>query len=130
MNKIGGGFMDKEIESQLNKLRVPYEVRGTNDEEIFIPCSRNRIMLEQDKCYLVALDDIVLNPPPEVTLHTNWNNGNVPKYKCYKMEVTKIMGNMIKINGVGYDLDTNTTIPYVWSGWIPNDMIKVLSKLD
>ena len=63
------------------------------------------------------------------TLTLNWNHGSIPKYKFYKVDILKIMAQMIKINGIAFDFINNHDIDEIWSGWLPLNSIKILEKI-
>jgi hypothetical protein len=81
------------------------------------------------KCYIVELENYIVNPPPNFTLAQNWNHGSVPKHKFYKCEISQVMGSMVRIMGCGYDpindIDTND----IWDGWVPQAGIKIIKEL-
>ena len=124
--------MDKLIKEQLSKVKVavlpPYDENVT---EIFIPkttqiLSKNVL---EGNYYLVQLAPFILNEPEGYNLSSNWNNGSVPLHSCYKCEVNKILGKMIKITGIGYDLNNQIDLNYMWSGWVPQEGVTILQKL-
>jgi hypothetical protein len=124
--------MNPLIKTQLNKIRTvkipPYE---DNTTSITIPMRtpNDPIILEEDKCYLIQVEDYILNPPDGFTLHTNWNHNKIPKCKYMKIDVNKIMGKMIKVNSIGYDMDSKVNINEMWEGWLPEKSIIVLERL-
>lgn len=124
--------MNPLIKTQLDKIRTvkvpPYE---DNTTHITIPMRtpNDPIILEEDKCYIVQVEDYILNPPDGFTLHTNWNQNKIPKCKYMKIDVSKIMGKMIKVNSIGYDMGTKSSINEVWEGWLPEKSIIVLERL-
>lgn len=79
--------------------------------------------------YILELADYVINEPPNFTLSSNWNNGTKPKHKYNKAEVIQIMGKMVKINCIGYNMQEDKNIPDVWEGWVPEKAIKLIKYL-
>lgn len=124
--------MNKIIEDQLNKLKVckvpPYDYT-TMELHISRQTPVKECLLEENHCYLLKLENYIINPPANFTLHTNWNKGIIPKHECVKAVVSKIMGKMIFINSVGYDLKNNLDTDDVWDGWVPYKSIKVIKEL-
>jgi len=123
--------MNPLVKTQLDKIRgvdlPPYD-----DNTLVInidKMSSTMNELRQDECYLISVEDYILNPPDGFTLHTNWNNNKIPKHKVMKVDVSKVMGKMIKVNAIGYDLKSNRDIPESWEGWLPEKSIKVIERL-
>lgn len=80
-------------------------------------------------CYLIELEDYLVNPPPTFAFHINWNGNNIPKSKHYKCECLQLMGKMVKINGVGFDWENQVDLYDMWSGWLPLKSIKIIQEL-
>lgn len=89
----------------------------------------NEFKYEVDKCYLIHLDKSLLINDPNSLLISNWNKGSVPPSEYMKVDVSKILGKMIYINGLGYNPDTNEDYDDVWSGWLPTSLIEMISLL-
>ena len=86
---------------------------------------------QENQCYIIELDNILLDKEVEenIGLAVNWNNSQFPSCKFYKIDVIKIMGKMIKCNGIGYDYNNNQDLNILWSGWLPKDKIKIINKI-
>ena len=124
--------MNPLIKAQLEKVRVatlPEYDEGTTVLHIPKRTASDPLILEQDKCYIIKVEDYILNPPDGFTLHTNWNNNVAPKHKYMKVDVCRVIGKMIKVNSIGYDIDAGTDIPSMWEGWLPEKSITVISRL-
>ena len=124
--------MNPLIKTQLNKIRtVRLPEFDDNTTHLNIPMRTNSdpIVVEQDKCYIIQVEDYILNPPDGFTLHTNWNGNKIPKHKFMKVDVTKIMGKMIKVNSIGYDMFNGTNINDMWEGWLPEKSNTVIERL-
>ena len=127
-----GDSVNPLIKTQLDKIRTvkvpPYE---DNTTHITIPMRtpNDPIILEEDKCYIVQVEDYILNPPDGFTLHTNWNQNKIPKHKIMKIDVRKVMGKMIKVNSIGYDIINKVNINDVWEGWLPEKSITVIERI-
>ena len=123
--------MNPLIKVQLDKIRgvdlPPYDDNTLTINIERMSHSSNE--LKQDECYLISVEDYILNPPDGFTLHTNWNGNKIPKHKFMKVDVTKIMGKMIKVNSIGYDMFNNTNINDMWEGWLPEKSITVIERL-
>ena len=96
--------MNKFIKEQLLKCKVANIPDFNNSTtQIFIPkavCCKAAEIIDNEKlklntCYLVKLEDYIINPYPGFTLHDNWNKGVIPKYSCMKIFVKNRVGKMI-----------------------------------
>ena len=87
-------------------------------------------MVDVGGYYIIELESYIINPPPNFTLHTNWNNGVVPKERVMQCVVEKIMGKMVFVNGIGYDRENLSYIDGTeWKGWLPEKSISVIMRL-
>ncbi len=121
--------MNKHTRKQLDKVkRFSLGYYDDNTTHIFIP-KITSIKIDVDCCYLVKLSDSIVHPQPNSTLATNWNQGRVPTHYYYKVDICKILGTMIQVNGVAYDYENQKDINELWSGWLPLKDIEVLCKL-
>ncbi len=124
--------MNPIIRAQLEACRVANVPLISEDTTtVFIPKSSEAEVspYQVNKCYLLALEDYILNPPPDSTLADNWNGGSIPKYKHYKAEISKVVGKMVRICGCGYDPTTDTDTLDIWEGWVPQQGIKLIKEL-
>lgn len=80
-------------------------------------------------CYLVKINaDTLLNRTSVVAV--NWNKGQVPICEYMTIFVLQIIGKMINVDGIGYDINTKENLPMLrWSGWLHIDEITQLEKL-
>lgn len=85
--------------------------------------------LKQDDCLVLEFMDYILNPPEGFTLHDNWNRGVKPKFKTVKACISQVMGKMVKLSCIGYDIDNDLDICEMWEGWIPSDGMKIIKRL-
>ena len=124
--------MNSLIKRELLNCRVA-EVPEFNDEDTEIIIYKNSTMrasqYQVHKCYLVELEDYIINPPPEFTLSSNWNKGTIPPSKFMKVEIAQVMGKMIRITGRGYDIITKSDMNTVWEGWVPQKSMKLIQQL-
>lgn len=120
------------IKEQLSKVRrVAIPAIDDDTQVITLMRSENGLptSLEVDHCYLIKVEDYILNPPEGFTLHTNWNKGLIPKHKVMKVDVCQIMGKMIKVNSIGYDLKNQVDTKDLWEGWLPQKAITIIERL-
>lgn len=124
--------MNDLIKQQLQNCKVANVPQfSDNDTQIVIPKGTSLTVspYQVHKCYVIELENYIINPPQTFTLADNWNNGSVPKRKYYKCEISQVVGKMVKIIGCGYDPDTDTDFSDVWEGWVPQNGIKLIKEL-
>lgn len=124
--------MNKIVEDQLKKVKIcklPEYDESTLELHIPKQSSNIQCSVEENHCYILQLERYIIDPPPNFTLHSNWNKGIPPKHEIVKAEISKIMGKMIKINSVGYDMKNNIDTNDLWEGWVPLKGIKVLKEI-
>ena len=121
--------MNKLIGEQLKKVSVAN--LGNFDEAtntFFIP-KFEQVKVAEDECYLIELNDSLLRHDDTSILESNWNCGRIPPTKYLKVDIIKVMGKMLKVNGVGFNYQTKTDTLDSWSGWLPLEYIKIIEKL-
>ena len=79
-------------------------------------------------CYLVKISDYIVKNPNSVVA-TNWNNGKAPQVNYMKIFVSKILGQNIYIDGLGFDFETKQDTNYMWSGWLPISDLEQITAL-
>lgn len=128
--------MNPLIKSQLDKISsIPLPSYDENTTHMIIPRCGNKpltpknIELKEGKYYLIMVEDYIIKPFDGFTLHDNWNKGIPPKHKYLKVEILKIMGNMINVNSVGFNIETRQDIMDSWVGWLPKKSITTLQEL-
>lgn len=87
------------------------------------------ILPQEGHYYLIELADYLINPPEGFTLHSNWNNNDIPTHKYMKCQCAKLMGKMVKILGVGFDYENRVDLEEYWDGWLPLKSIKILREI-
>lgn len=122
--------MNKIIKKQLDSTTIDLPFYDDNTTELVIKKSvgTDKTFII-DHCYLIKLEDYIINPPINFTLHTNWNNGIIPKHKYMKVECRKLMGKMINVVGFGFDIDNNVDINDSWEGWLPLKSIELIKEI-
>lgn len=121
--------MNKLIKEQLNKCNTARLPKFDDDTTHLLIKKYEPVSVLVGGCYIIEISVSVLNPTTNSLLASNWNNGSIPKHTHYKCEVEKILGSMIKINGLAYNISTATDINEMWSGWLPLDGIEIIEKL-
>lgn len=115
--------MKKIILDQLEKVEIANLDNFTPDAlKIVIP-KHTTPVFTVESCYLIHLKPAAfINEAVKV----NWNRGSVPRNNYMKVDIANKVGKMVKVIGVGYDIDTNTDLPDFWSGWLNTDEIEIL----
>ena len=123
------GKMDNIIKQQLQKTKhCNFPEYDDTTTHMIIP-RNTELYFTEGKCYVIELQDYLINPSNTFTYHINWNQNRIPTCKWYKCECIRIMGNNIQIDGVGYDNISNTDTDIIWSGWLPIQSIKIVRSL-
>lgn len=121
-------LIKKELESVKKAIIPKYEdsdlsmlITKGSKEEI---CNNRDADFVQDGYYKIKFKDYIVHPYPDFDLHTQWNNGIIPQEYIYNVQVVKVMGKMIKVDGVGCEKSTH------WVGWIPKVSAEILEVLE
>lgn len=128
--------MNNLIKEQLSKVKVAIlPSYDENTTKIIIPKLTKQVLIENNllpqlgRTYIIELEDYLLRPSDNFTLHVNWNNNIIPKDKVMKATVVNDIGKMIKINGKGYLLLSDECNDNKWEGWIPKKSIKIIKEI-
>ena len=121
--------MNPQIKKELEKVTATDLQFDNNTTSIFIPktTSWNLTSLKVNKCYVIELDDSLLNPSTNSSLAANWNGGKIPEYKHYMIELSSVMNKMIKVIGVGIVNGVPQGKQFI--GWLPFEQVKVLKEV-
>lgn len=103
----------------MNTTKMKISKLGTKDGDALIP----------GHYYIIKLDDVLLSKDVSFVLHQNWNNNIFPQSNAYKCECIRIMGGMLKIEGIGFDLETNTDKSDSWGGWLPMSNVEIVREI-
>lgn len=122
--------MNSIIKKQLEKVTATNIEFNDDTTSIYIPktTSYNLTSLKKDCCYLIELDDSLLNPSFNSTLASNWNAGRVPEYKHYNAEVNSVLNKMIQVTAVPI-INGEAVYTKQFYGWLPFDHIKVIKQI-
>ena len=119
------------IKEQLDKI-TKIELPNFDDERIISikkTGSYSDSYFNVGDCYLICVEDYILNPPNGFTLHSNWNSNKIPKHKFMKIDVLQTMGKMVRVNSIGYDFKNHIDTGDMWEGWLPKKSITIVEKL-
>lgn len=119
------------IKEQLNKCEVadipPFDDSTLN---MVIPKKSKEKNFQINKYYIIELSDYIINPSDIVSFHINWNQGRVPKSKYLKVCVSQMMGKMIKVDGIGFDINSNVDLNDSYAGlWLPAKDVKIVKEI-
>lgn len=121
--------MNKIIIEQLKKCtvaRIPPFDENTTHMEIPQVTAKGDTSCIPGHYYIIELDDYLLK---SCTIHINWNKNIIPLSKHYKCECIQIMGSMVKINGIAFNIELETDLDSTWEGWLPLNNIKILKEI-
>ena len=123
-------MLNKLIAEQLNMVTVG-NVEQTGDHEFIVRRVQdpNNREIKVGECFLIELENYLLHPSDNFNLHQNWNKNIIPTNKYMQIQVDEIMGKMIKITGIGYDISTHECINKIWNGWLPRKSFKILKEI-
>lgn len=119
-------MVSKLVEEQLRKVQYADLSKYCKEANTFVIKKREDIKIEEDKGYLIKLNPSAFNNQAVIV---NWNGGSMPKHNYLKIDVSKCMGKMIKIVGVGYDYENKQDLGDFWSGWLSTADLDVISRL-
>lgn len=124
--------MNSIIKDQLQKCKCP-NIPEFTDSTTDILIAKSNVPLDNPilvgNKYLIKFEDYIVHPYEGFTLHKDWNNNVAPSSIFMTVEVIKIMGKMIKIEGQNYDDDCKCNTSGSWSGWVPMKSIKLINIL-
>lgn len=122
---------NKIVEQQLKKVTLAdlSNCQEKDDCYVYYINKHTEEVLEVDKCYLVKVDLKKLNSD-DYSFLVNYNKHKVcPEYEYLKIDVMKKLATMFQVNGIYYDYDNKKDLSSSWSGWLPQDVIKIISRL-
>ena len=124
--------MNKYIKEQLKKVRRA-KIPAFDDTTTSLTIDQLdslALTIQVDHYYIIELQNYILNPPPNFTLAANWNNGITPKSKYLNCYVKNIMGKMICVDGVGFDLEQSIELTDHYANlWRPEAGVKIMEEL-
>lgn len=125
--------MNDLIKEQLSKCRWA-TIPEFDDSTTYMVIYKNPKPVQEFKInsfYIIEIADYVLKPSSNFTLADNWNKGIIPQSKYIRCQVTQIMGKMIKIGGIGYDINTREDKSDIYPElWLPSSSITIIECLE
>ena len=122
---------NKIVEQQLKKVTTADLSNCKEEDDCYVYTIKKHVdaVLEIDCCYLVKIDLKKLSSD-DYSYLVNFNKVNVyPESEYMKIDVLRKMATMFQINGIYYDNENKKDLDKSWSGWLPQDVIKIVSKL-
>lgn len=121
-------LIKKQIEKCVRCSVPPIDEDTTS---VFIPKNsiKEKLGFKKDGFYLIEIEDYVINPPPGFSLAQNWNGGTNPPNKHMNVCCIQLMGKMVKVDGVAFDVNQGVPLDKVWCGWLPTAATKILKEI-
>lgn len=122
---------NKIVEQQLKKVQLADLSNCQEKEDCYVYLINKHVeaVLEEDKCYLIKIDIRRLNSDDYAYL-VNYNKVNVyPEHEYMKIDVIKKIATLSQVNGIYYDYENKKDLNKSWSGWLPQDVIKIIEVL-
>lgn len=125
--------MNRIIKQQLSKCRVA-KLPQYEDSTVHMSIPKGSALTvtpyQVNNCYLIELAEFIIHPAEDYSLAVNWNGGSIPPCSHFNAQIEQVMGKMIKFVGQGVDSNTNMFLGVTWEGWVPQNGIKLIRKLD
>lgn len=116
------------IKDQLNKCQFA-KIPTENEQQTYFEIKKySKPTYELNHCYLIKLPLGLVNNPNSV-LATNWNQGSFPQSTYLKICVSKILGEMIYVDSINYDMNTKQDLNILWSGWLNSSELTQICAL-
>lgn len=116
------------IKEQLEKCQFADLNNYDTRTNTFIVRKYSKPTYELNHCYLVRVPLAIVNVADSV-LAVNWNNGTFPRAQYLKIYVSKILGNMIYVDSIGFDFETKQDLTVMWSGWLNTSELTQIAAL-
>lgn len=126
--------MNKRMKQQLASCKIcqlPFYDDNTLTLEIplYSP-NASKVELEENKYYIIHLSTSVYNPPENSSLAVNWNRNVVPKSEFLLVTKTSSVGDMLQVDGCGWDNYSNKATNDVYTNlWLPRNAFKIVKEL-
>lgn len=121
----------KIINQELNKIKGLVKVDDLHfmlyKEESFV---EHDCKFKENSEYLIELNDEIVKPSRMFNLSENYNRGIIPQSKHLHAYLKVIMGNMLKFDACGYDINSNQDKDDRYSDlWLPDNYIKIVKVI-
>ena len=116
------------IKEQLEKCQFANLNNYDPVSNTFIIKKYSQPTYDLNHCYLIKVPNSVVNNIDSV-LAVNWNGGSAPSTQYLKIYISKVLGNMIYVDSIGFDFETKQDLNIMWSGWLNTSELTQLSAL-
>lgn len=117
----------KLVQQQLEKVKEADLSNYDSLKQAFIIKKKENIKFLENQCYIIQVERTIINN--NKTLLANWNKNLLLTADYYIIDIHQVLGNMLKVSGIVYNIETKQTIGIVWEGWLPVENIKVIERI-
>ena len=114
--------MNKIIKEQLEKCAVA-NVPEYDEKDLTLTIPKyteiSRLDFQENKTYLIELEDYLIHPSENFNLHKEWNNGVIPKSKFLKARVIQMHGRMIQFDAFDTNYEGDAEGAHYDCLWLP-----------
>ena len=112
----------KILETQLKKCSYADLSHFDNTTGVFNIPKYSKPKFDIGKMYIIQVANELVDNNSSV-IATNWNSGTSPKSQFLKIYVSKMVGKMIYVDSLVFNIDTKSDTNITWSGWLPTEQI-------
>lgn len=113
------------IKEQLSKVQFADLSNYDKETNTYHISKINQIKLKINHQYIIKIKDSLYD---NIILRDNYNGGKNPSCRCYLIDIIMILGKIIKVNGIEYDLTLNKVLNNLWSGYLAIKDIEILEE--
>ena len=118
---------NKLVQQQLDKVKEADLSNYDPEKGVFIIKKKEAIRFLENQCYIIQVDKELINN--NKTLLANWNRGFLLSAEYYLIDIHQVLGNMLKVSGIVYNIETKQTLNTMWEGWLPTENIKIIERI-
>ena len=121
--------MNKQEELVKEQLsRVQFADLSNYDESAntFYISKINQIKLKVGNSYIIKVKDSIKE---DEILKSNYNQGKNPPINYLLIDVLNILGKIIKVNSIEYDIVNNQTIGNLWGGYLTIKDVEIIKEM-
>lgn len=124
--------MSSRLEIELDKVDAPifvlpdgrYQINKVEQNDL------NSLALEKGRSYILRFIDTTVSTDLMRVTSDNWNKARYITSRYLHCEVIQVMGQMIQINGVGYDFDLKKDIEDIYyMYWVHRNCVEIVEIL-
>ena len=112
----------KIVETQLKKCSYADLSHFDNTTGVFNIPKYSKPKFDIGKMYIIQVANELVDNNSSV-IATNWNSGTSPKSPFLKIYVSKMVGKMIYVDSLVFNIKTKSDTNITWSGWLPTEQI-------